>query len=810
LSPLHALADFAIQLNDANRDEDGGSMSQPDLNRSPNDAVLPSAAHFASLSEQISGIMPFGFDVDVQPDHGARPSRRHGAFFERLREQQRAFETVATASASSGHGNVMTGSVVYAPHRLGHDQYQHELPVSDGFAIRAGRVNGRVRADSHVDALPDHGARPEGRHLSFFERRRESQRTAAAAAAAAGVQVDAGAAADGLAALLPHAAAAAGVQVDAGAAADGLAALLPHAAAAADGDGNVPRILPMALFRFASRVYVAMGNALPELKEFEPHILAGINCPRPICSLSPGDLTLATWECAESMPDGDARMRTFIFLGIVRAFKRMDQNFLIPANNHMVLGLYFPDGGAAPRPLLIFSASRSGERVKHFHSQFKREDRWSTFATELTDAQTGLTARLCTKPHTRVSNDVAPFGGLVSMALFLSNRALGRVQLPANERQSARASLLASCDIMKRHAVLISHCVAADQDPNLDLRNQISQDTAAVAVIDAAPVVSAADAQRRTALHAKNKMNKEVLHRSGRLPDEATPDLMALVNAKLRSLQRSTTVRSAGRDDVEDRVPEGPVADVELVDFLNTVDNNTFSQNLAYIMQDFRIVDTTPQGGQVQSARFIVQIDLDQWMSKFGHRDEAAEGVANPVAPATRTPLGIQVRQVSNASGASRPKSAAALGLGKPYSFSKLGALQLPNQGDCPCALFLAAQIADAQGELLHDEVGSSDGFVQKCKELALKAEQDHWMTGENRTAPLAVYHRARLMSTPLIQQDVIGPTKGRVPADKFIANLSAAISERFPSFTPCVELYNCKTLEMFSSPSYVRTRPQQ
>jgi hypothetical protein len=405
---------------------------------------------------------------------------------------------------------------------------------------------------------------------------------------------------------------------------------------------------------------------------------------------------------------------------------------------------------------------------------------------------------------------VAPFGGLVSLALFLSNRALGQVQLPANERQSARASLLASCDIVKRHAVLISHCAAADQDPNLDLRNQISQDTAAVAVIDAAPVVTAADAQRREALLAKNKINKEVLHRSGRLPDEVTPDLMALVNAKLRLLRRSSTVRSAGCDDIVDRVPEGPVVDVELVDFLNTVDNNTFSQNLAYIMQEFRIVDTTQQGEQVPSARFIVQIDLDQWMSKFGHRDEAAEGVANPVAPATRTPFGIQVRQVSNASGASRPRSAAALGLGKPYSFSKLGALQLPNQGDCPCALFLAAQIADAQGELLHDEVGSSDGFVQKCKELALKAELDHWMAGENRNAPLAVYHRARLMSTPLIQQDVIGPTKGRVPADKFIANLSAAISERFPSFTPCVELYNCKTLEMFSSPSYVRTRPQQ
>ena len=674
--------------------------------------------------------------------------------------------------------------------------------------INVGRTQHLNRAQ-HVVALPAALAfRPGGRQPTIFERLRAHQRSLAADSGgqdqAATAAAAAAAVAGGIAAPLTNFDAAAGVQGEDDAAAGVLAALLPHAGMAADVDANVPHIFPIALFRFASYVYLTKGDALPELKKFDPHIVAGINCPRPICSLSPGDLSLATWEWTESLSDGDARMRTLIFIGIVRAFKRIDQSFLIPANTHMVLSLYFPDGGGAPRPLLILSASRSGERVKHFHAQFKRADRWSLFATELTDVETGLTARLCTKPHTRISNDEAPFGGLVSLALFLSNRALGRVQIPANERQSARASLLASCDIMKRHAVLISHCVAADHDPNLDLRNQISQDTAALAAIDAATVVTAEDAQRRATLFAKNKINKEVLHRSGRLPDEVTPDLMALVSAKLRLLQRSSTVRSAGRDDIVDRVPEGPVVDVELVDFLHTVNNNTFSQNLAYIMQEFRIVDTTQQGEQVPSARFIVQIDLDQWMSKFGHRDEAAEGVVNPVAPATSTPLGIQVRQVSNASGASRPRSAAALGLGKPYSFSKLGALQLPNQGDCPCALFLAAQIADAQGELLHDEVGSSDGFVQKCKELALKAELDHWMAGENRTAPLSVYHRARLMSTPLIQQDVIGPTKGRVPADKFIVNLSAAISERFPSFTPCVELYNCKTLEMFSSPSYV------
>ena len=772
-----------------------------------------------------AGAFQGDFDVDVQFNHSQSDNADHADEANAPAEGQAAIRGAHLAHIAGRSLSIIER--LRAPHQAAaanfRDRANDVLAAPRQNPPNQSRNGGAEdRNEIHVEAAPPalHAPRQEVRHLSIIQRLRAPQRDAAAAAAAvgqgnvgaaAGGQGNAGAAAGGLAAPLPNVDAPAGGQDDAEAVVDGgIAALFPHGGAAADGDGDAPRILPMALFRFASRVYVTMGNALPELKEFEPHVVAGINCPRPICSLSPGDLTLATWECAESMPDGDARMRTLIFLGIVRAFKRMDQNFLIPANNHMVLGLYFPDGGAAPRPLLIFSASRSGERVKHFHSQFKREDRWSTFATELTDAQTGLTARLCTKPHTRVSNDVAPFGGLVSLALFLSNRALGQVQLPANERQSARASLLASCDIVKRHAVLISHCAAADQDPNLDLRNQISQDTAAVAVIDAAPVVTAADAQRREALLAKNKINKEVLHRSGRLPDEVTPDLMALVNAKLRLLRRSSTVRSAGCDDIVDRVPEGPVVDVELVDFLNTVDNNTFSQNLAYIMQEFRIVDTTQQGEQVPSARFIVQIDLDQWMSKFGHRDEAAEGVANPVAPATRTPFGIQVRQVSNASGASRPRSAAALGLGKPYSFSKLGALQLPNQGDCPCALFLAAQIADAQGELLHDEVGSSDGFVQKCKELALKAELDHWMAGENRNAPLAVYHRARLMSTPLIQQDVIGPTKGRVPADKFIANLSAAISERFPSFTPCVELYNCKTLEMFSSPSYVRTRPQQ
>ena len=53
------------------------------------------------------------------------------------------------------------------------------------------------------------------------------------------------------------------------------------------------------------------------------------------------------------------------------------------------------------------------------------------------------------------------------------------------------------------------------------------------------------------------------------------------------------------------------------------------------------------------------------------------------------------------------------------------------------------------------------------------------------------------------IQDAVIGPTKGRLPGDKLISNLSVEIAGTFPSVTPCVELYNCKTLEKFSTPSY-------
>jgi hypothetical protein len=194
---------------------------------------------------------------------------------------------------------------------------------------------------------------------------------------------------------------------------------------------------------------------------------------------------------------------------------------------------------------------------------------------------------------------------------------------------------------------------------------------------------------------------------------------------------------------------QGQVADTELVEFLHTISNNTFAQNAAYVMQEFRIVDTTPQGGQERSAHFIVHFDCDQWMLNFGHRDETVPVVdsANTVSAATRTPLGIQVRQVSSASGASRPKSAVVPGLGKPYSLAQLGALQIPNKGDCPCALFLTAE---------------------------LKAEQDHCRAGESSTDPLAVYHRARTVCCPLIQQDVImiRPTKSRMSFDKFIANL--------------------------------------
>jgi hypothetical protein len=566
----------------------------------------------------------------------------------------------------------------------------------------------------------------------------------------------------------------------------------------------VPRIRRVPVFRFASCVYVTTGHALPELKKYTPLDLERIalNCPRPTLSLLPANLAHATWEWVESIADGDARMRTLIFLGIVRALKRIDQNFLIPGNNHAVLGLYFPADGGAPRPLLILSASRSGARVQHFHAQFRREDRWSQWATELTDAMTGLKARLCTWPHLRISNDEAPFGGLVSLAMFVSNRALHRAVVPEEERQAARVALLASCEIFQRRAVLISQCAIADQNQNADLRDQISRDIAELAAFDAAPEITKADEKRRKELKAKNKTDKTLLHRNGLLPDGATVDLMALVVAKLRSLQRSATVRSAGRDDVEQIDPAAPVPNVELAAFLARVNAGTFWDNVEYLMQDFCIVDSSAGGVQVPSARFIVQLDLDQWMSKFGLPDEADDGPA--VAAATDASLGIFIQQVCNASGASRPKSAAAVGIPKKQPVVKLGSLQLANQGDCPCNVFLTSAIFDDGGHPVHAGVTSNDGMVQTCKEVSLKVERVFWQTGDNKTAPLAAYARTRLMHSSADQNNVIGPGRGRIPGNKFIPNLAAEIRQRYPSFTPCVELYNCKTLENFSTPSHV------
>jgi hypothetical protein len=237
---------------------------------------------------------------------------------------------------------------------------------------------------------------------------------------------------------------------------------------------------------------------------------------------------------------------------------------------------------------------------------------------------------------------------------------------------------------------------------------------------------------------------------------------------------------------------------------LARVNAGTFWDNVEYLMEDFCIVDSSADGAQVPSARLIVQLDLDQWMSKFGRSDEADEGVAPPVAAATHASVGTYVRQVSNASGASRPKSAAAVGIDKKHPVAKMGALQLANQGDCPCSMFLTAEIFDADGDPVYAGVASNDGFVQKIKEVSLQVERMFWQAGENETAPLAAYHRMHLMHSQANQDKVIGPGKGRIPGDKFIPNFAAAIRQDYPSFTPCVELYNCKTLENFSTTSCV------
>lgn len=78
---------------------------------------------------------------------------------------------------------------------------------------------------------------------------------------------------------------------------------------------------------------------------------------------------------------------------------------------------------------------------------------------------------------------------------------------------------------------------------------------------------------------------------------------------------------------------------------------------------------------------------------------------------ATFTQCVAFLRQVSNASGVSRSKCAAAVGIHTEHPFTKLGALQLPAEGDCPGALFLTAAVLGDAGRS-HSKHVSSQRFM--------------------------------------------------------------------------------------------------
>ena len=637
---------------------------------------------------------------------------------------------------------------------------------------------------------------------------------------------------------------------------------------------TAPSLRPMALVRFGSHALVTTQIGSLELKEVDANLLANVNfdhCRYPTTDLPSSDPTVRTWEVEDSIDDRDDRLRSMLFIGVVQAQKILDKReerkgmfCLKPQKCNAVLAMYFPTSGAATertdfRLLLILRHKISGPRIHTFANGFTHESKWSKFAKMATDADTSLVARLCSTPCSRdTNNEIPPFGGQVSLALFLSQLAVRT--FPWNSRatnqnkQSALESLLASCDVVERSFKAISQCADADREGSGRLRADFNRDAAALAAIRANPEPSASDLRRRSELEIANSSRRIVLDRCGRLPPAIDSELMA----NLRPIIRSSLSRSAievqfvgadGREyDDEKGDLEQAEADREQVSAAENDDEKlpemeleelvrrwetaaTYAEVLALLMTPFRVKDSTGQT-PVKRFRLIVQMDCDQWFSNLGPTNLTRP--QPPVAEFASRPLGSMVRAPADFSGPARPKSAFAVNVSPTDPVLKIGALQFPNQGDVPCNLLVSAKLRTDQvvrraaaahadpneqaharnrrgharaggaiqnhqaDALVYPDIPSNDAFVTKVKELVLMAEREYWFAPENRRLPYAVYMRERIMSDPDIQDALIGTTKGRLPADHFIHRLRDAMQEKYSSMSPCIEMYNCKTLQGF------------